>query len=210
VGGSGSQSDYYTKPDWQATGVLGVPNDGVRDQPDVSLFAANGLWGHFYLECMSDASEGGVPCNYGNQNDFFGSAYGGTSFGSPAFAGIAALVQETNEPPGVGLGNPAPIFYAVAQAQFTTPLGLSQCDSSLGNKISSACVFQYVTAGDNTEPCYAGTAYCDAGPKGIGVLAKTVDGTGAFAYQTHPGYSLATGLGTVNVTNLLYNYNTGL
>jgi hypothetical protein len=27
-----------------------------------------------------------------------------------------------------------------------------------------------------------------------------------FAYPTHAGYSLATGLGSVNVTNLLYNY----
>jgi len=26
---------------------LGNPNDGVRDTPDVSLFAADGLWGHF-------------------------------------------------------------------------------------------------------------------------------------------------------------------
>jgi hypothetical protein len=42
------------------------------------------------------------------------------------------------------------------------------------------------------------------------VLATTVDGKGVFAYPAHPGYSLATGLGSVNVTNLLYNYYVGL
>jgi subtilase family serine protease len=36
----------YAKPSWQS-GVVGIPNDGVRDIPDVSLFAADGLWGHY-------------------------------------------------------------------------------------------------------------------------------------------------------------------
>ncbi|MEI9974543.1 MAG: hypothetical protein WDO73_22350 [Ignavibacteriota bacterium] len=39
----------YAKPSWQ-TGF----GDGVRDIPDVSLFAANGLWGHYYPICYSD------------------------------------------------------------------------------------------------------------------------------------------------------------
>jgi subtilase family serine protease len=212
VGGSGSQSDFYTKPDWQATGVLGMPNDGLRDQPDVSLFAANGIWGHFYVFCMSDANEGGSPCQYATPTEVFGNAAGGTSFASPAFAGIAALVEETFEAPGqvFPLGNLAPSLYAVAKAQFTTPIGLSGCDASLGNKISPGCVFNYVTVGDNSEPCNAGTASCVAGGKTLGVLATTVDGKGVFAYPAHPGYSLATGLGSVNVTNLLYNYYVGL
>jgi subtilase family serine protease len=216
VGGSGSESVYYTKPDWQLTSVLGMPNDGVRDQPDVSLFAANGFWNHFYLECMSDSKEGGVPCDYSNPNDFLGSAYGGTSFGAPAFAGITALIQQTYDPangPVVPLGNPAPVFYAVAQAQFSTPLGLSGCNATLGNKISSACVFQYTTAGDITEPCFATTPNCatDAhSTQGIGVIRTTVAGKGQYAYPAQPGYSLATGLGSVNVTNLLYSFYLGL
>jgi subtilase family serine protease len=206
VGGSGSQSVYYTKPDWQLLTVPGMPNDGVRDQPDVSLFAANGIWGHFYLFCMSDAKEGGVPCDYHNANDILGSAAGGTSFASPAFAGIAALIQEVA---GAKLGNMAPEFYTIAQAQYTTPLGLNQCNASLGNKISPACVFNDVTAGNNAEPCFAGTPNCatDRGATmGIGVLKTTVDGTDLSAYPAQSGYSLATGLGSVNVTNLLYSY----
>jgi subtilase family serine protease len=215
VGGSGSQSQYYTKPDWQLTSVLGVPNDGVRDQPDVSLFAANGIWSHFYVFCMSDAGEGGAPCNYTNVNDIFGNAAGGTSFGAPAFAGIAALLQETLQAPGTvaPLGNPAPVFYAIAKAQFTTPLGFSKCNATLGNKISSACVFNYVTAGDIAEPCLRGTSACVTGAEsthGIGVLRAQVGGKSEIAYPGQAGYSLATGLGTVNVTNLLYNYYPGL
>jgi len=207
VGGSGSQSVFYPKPDWQLTTIPGMPNDGVRDQPDVSLFAANGLWAHFYLFCMSDANEGGSPCDYKNVNDLFGNAAGGTSFGSPAFAGIAALIQESLN--GENLGNPAPEFYRIGAAQYATPLGLSQCKSTLGNKVSNACAFYTVTAGNNAEPCYKGTANCKtdkASTMGIGILTATVGGTSAPAYGTQPGYSLATGLGTVNVTNLLYNY----
>jgi subtilase family serine protease len=206
VGGSGSQSVYYPKPDWQSTGVPGVPDDGVRDQPDVSLFAANGIWGHFYLFCMSDAKEGGSPCKYNNINDAFGNAAGGTSFGSPAFAGIAALIQETL---GGALGNPAPDFYTVAKAQYTTANGLTQCNSTLGNKVSAACAFYDITAGDIAEPCNKGTLNCAANKEstmGIGVLRTQVDGKSVVAYPATPGYSLATGLGTVNVTNLLYNY----
>lgn len=206
VGGSGSQSVYYTKPSWQLLGVPGMPHDGVRDQPDVSLFAANGLWGHFYLECMSDVNEGGAPCNYNNTNDLFASAYGGTSFGAPDFAGIAALIQEVM---GAPLGNPAPELYMIAKAQYTTPLGLSQCNATLGNKISSACVFYDVTAGDNAEACNKGTIDCLTGggsTMGIGVLSTTIGKHRVLAYPAHPGYSLATGLGTVNVTNLLYSY----
>ena len=41
---------------------------------------------------------------------------------------------------------------------------------------------------------------------GIGVLKTPVDGHKVIAYPAQSGYSLATGLGSVNVTNLLYNY----
>ena len=69
VGGSGGPSgcatgarsiDYavsgtcagYPKPAWQS--ISGNPSDGVRDIPDVALFASNGQWGHFYVVCYSD------------------------------------------------------------------------------------------------------------------------------------------------------------
>ena len=37
----------YAKPGWQS--VKGNPADGVRDLPDVALFAANAPWGHSYV-----------------------------------------------------------------------------------------------------------------------------------------------------------------
>jgi subtilase family serine protease len=213
IGGTGGVSDYFTKPDWQLTSVLGMPNDGLRDQPDVSLFAANGIWNHFYVFCMSDANEGGNPCSYTTANALFGNAAGGTSFAAPAFAGIAALVQqslqvETGAPQL--LGNPAPIFYQIASAQFSTPIGFSKCNSTLGNKISGACVFNYVTVGNNAEPCDKGSRECETtsqSTQGIGVMGTIFKGKNVFAYPAEPGYSLATGLGTVNVSNLIYNYD---
>ncbi len=46
----------WPKPTWQS--LVGNPNDGVRDIPDVSLFAANGVWGHYYPFCFSDPDYG--------------------------------------------------------------------------------------------------------------------------------------------------------
>ncbi len=50
----------YAKPSWQS--LSGVPGDGVRDIPDVSLFAGTGVWGHYYVMCWSDVRNGGAPC----------------------------------------------------------------------------------------------------------------------------------------------------
>ena len=43
------------------TGVTGVPADGVRDLPDVSLFAGTGVWGHFYLMCYRMCATAAAP-----------------------------------------------------------------------------------------------------------------------------------------------------
>jgi subtilase family serine protease len=76
----------WPKPSWQS--VLGNPGDGVRDTPDVSLFAADGLWSHFYVFCWSDTANGGAAC--GTDPSAWSGA-GGTSFASPIMAGIQAL-----------------------------------------------------------------------------------------------------------------------
>ncbi len=203
VGGTGGQSIYFAKPDWQNIGVRGVPKDGVRDQPDVSLFASNGSWGHFYVFCMSNRNTGGTRCNYGNINDVFGNAAGGTSFAAPAFAGIMALVDEVK---GIKVGNASPRLYQLAQLQFDNSVLSLKCNATLGNAISTACVFNNVTTGNNSEPCIAGTVDCHGtGAQGIGVL-RSPNFPMVNAFPAQPGYSLATGLGSVNVANLLYNY----
>lgn len=213
VGGSGGKSLYYAKPSWQKIGIKGMPSDGARDLPDVSMFASNGFWAHFYVFCMSDAAEGGAPCSTTNVDDILSSAAGGTSFVAPILAGVQALVAQVGESGYAGpeptlFGNAAPVYYQLAKLQFDTPYLLSTCKSNLGANISPACVFNELTTGDNAVPCLAGTPNCFTSASstlGLGVLqqSKTVQDP---AYSATLGYNQATGLGTLNVTNVLINY----
>ena len=204
VGASGGVSTLYAKPDFQSSGIPGMPADGRRDQPDVSLFAANGFWGHFLVFCMSDPNQGGTACNYHSLADTFSNAAGGTSFAAPAFAGIAALIVQR----GGAVGNTAPRLYALAKAQFTAPASANACRSGQPAGKAAGCVFHVVTQGNNAEPCAASTGDCHSTAQavlGIGVL-RGADYPTADAYPATSGYSLATGLGSVNVANLVAAY----
>ena len=64
----------YAKPSFQV-GIPGNPADGVRDIPDVSIFASNGFYFHYYVFCF-DASSGFCPA--GEPQNWPGA--GGTSF----------------------------------------------------------------------------------------------------------------------------------
>ncbi len=205
VGGSGGKSLFYAKPAWQNIGVRGMPKDGARDLPDVSLFASNGFWQHLYVFCMSDANEGGAPCTTTNADEILASAAGGTSFVAPILAGVQALVAQEA---GGNVGNAAPIYYQLAKLQFDTPYLLSTCKSDLGANISSACVFNEITRGDNAVPCLEGTPNCYTSPAstaGIGVLSTSSSAEHP-AFPADLGYSYAVGLGSINITNLLINY----
>ena len=196
----------WPKPSWQV--VFGNPSDGVRDTPDVSLFAADGLWSHFYVFCWSNAAVmGGAACT-GDPTNW--SAAGGTSFASPIMAGIQALVNQKN---GVRQGNPNPVYYQLAAAEYA-PTGNSSCDSSNGNTVSSTCIFYDVTLGDMNVDC----SYFDAShlyncynPGGtftnglLGVLS-TSNSSYVPAYGATVGWDFATGIGTVNATNLVNNW----
>ena len=204
VGATGGESTLYAKPAFQKIGLPGMPGDGKRDQPDVSLFAANGFWGHFLVLCMSDTNEMGTACDYTDVNDTLGNAAGGTSFAAPAFAGIAALIVQKNGP----IGNAAPRLYALARTQFGKAALANTCVSGHTRSASNACVFYTVTVGNIAEPCYATSGDCYATAKaslGIGVL-RGKDYPDQDAYPAGNGYSLATGLGSVNVANLIAAY----
>jgi len=188
----------YAKPAWQS--LVGVPNNGVRNIPDVSLFAANGVWGHYYVYCWSDTHNGGRACT-GAPSGWSGA--GGTSFSSPIMAGIQALVNQKNG----RQGNPNPVYYKLAATEYGTS-GSTACNSSKGSGVSSTCIFHDVTQGDMNVNC-TGTHNCYR-PSGVNGVLSASARSYAKAYGTTTGWDFATGIGTVNATNLVNNWSSGL
>jgi subtilase family serine protease len=200
----------WPKPSYQSSNIgllAGLANDGVRDTPDVSLMAANGLWGHYYLVCYSDTtpggiSNGGTPCT-GQPINWPG--YGGTSVSSPIMAAIQALVVQHK---GSLQGNPNPRYYALAASEYG-PSGNPNCNSTLGKGVGSGCVFYDITLGDNDANCQAhsgGTKYNCYLPSGaVGVLS-TDNNSYQPAYPTTTGWDFGTGIGSVNAYNLVMSY----
>jgi subtilase family serine protease len=186
------------KPSWQS--IVGNPSDGVRDIPDVSLFAANGAWGHYYVYCDSDTADQGAACT-GAPSGWSGA--GGTSFASPILAGIQALV---NQKQGAAQGNPNPVYYAIAKSEYGSS-GSASCNSSSGNAAASSCVFYDVTKGDMDVNC-TGTHNCYR-PSGTNGVLSTSTTAYAPAYGTTTGWDFATGLGSVNATNLVNGWAAG-
>src|SRR5207244_6752514 len=148
----------WPKPSWQS--VLGNPNDGVRDTPDVSLFAADGLWSHFYVFCWSDTAHGGAVCG-ADPSAWSGAVV--TSFASPIMAGIQALI---NQKAGGPQGNPAPVYYQLAAAEYGS-VGNSSCNSSNGTSTASTCIFYDVTLGDMDVDCAGPNCYLGGGTVGV-------------------------------------------
>jgi subtilase family serine protease len=189
------------KPGYQFD-VPGVPDDGLRDQPDISLFASNGAWGSFYLECMSDTSQGGAVCTA--KNDAIVEGGGGTSFSAPAMAGIQALINQKFG----RQGNANHVYYALARQQFKGG-DASACNASRGDGElpASSCVFHDITRGDTDIPCGQdsnGKFYDCFGASGSTVIGElsTSNHEGEPAYPATAGYDLATGLGSIDATNL--------
>ncbi len=93
----GGASSYFAKPLWQ-TGP-GVPADGARDLPDISLNSS----GHTPYYVISEGKAYGVS---------------GTSASTPTFAGMLALLTQhlAAGGPQQGLGNINPALYRLAQA----------------------------------------------------------------------------------------------
>ena len=185
----------WPKPSWQS--VLGNPGDGVRDTPDVSLFAADGLWSHYYVFCWSDtAAQGGAACG---ADPSAWSGAGGTSFASPIMAGIQALI---NQKSGGPQGNPAPVYYQLAAAEYGSS-GSSSCNSDNGSTVAGTCIFYDVTSGDMDVDCVGPNCYLADGA--VGVLS-TSNTSFAPAYGAALGWDFATGIGTLNAANLVNNW----
>jgi len=190
----------WPKPSYQS--LLGNPRDGVRDIPDVSLFAANGLWGHDYPYCYS--GPGGVDCTETPVN---WPQAGGTSFAAPIMAGIQSLI---NDHANARQGNPNYVYYRLAATEYGTK-GDSACNSTLGNKVSSSCIFYDVTQGDNDVDCIGtlglGLNDCFL-PSGVNGVLSTSDSAYQPAFPATTGWDFATGIGTPNAYNLVVNWPT--
>jgi subtilase family serine protease len=105
----GGSSSRYARPAWQA--APGVPANGQRTVPDVSLSAAAHV---AYLVQTQGALY----------------AINGTSASSPAFAGLMALVSQKT---GQRQGNANTRFYQLGNAQFTSGGVTVFHDTSSGN-----------------------------------------------------------------------------
>ncbi len=167
---NGGTTPGIPKPSWQLS--LGG-GDQVRDVPDVSLTAA----GHDpYLLCLEGS------CQPDSTGSIFVYFISGTSAAAPSFAGIMALVDQSQL--GQRQGQADYTFYRLAGQSSGYP---ALCNGSGTTALPGAnCIFNDVTVGNNVVPGEIGAQY-----------------------QAAVGYDLTTGLGSVNVANLVNNWSTG-
>jgi subtilase family serine protease len=167
----------------------------VRDIPDVSMFASDGYaWGHYAIICFTDSANGGAPCKGAPLN---WAGVGGTSLATPVMAGVQALINQNT---GSAQGNPNPVYYSMAA------------------KVPSA--FHPTTQGDmdvnciGGRNCYGVVGNVDYGRAGrvfsttYGGALSTTSGSFTSAYPAGTAWNFATGLGSVDVNNLVTNWGT--
>jgi hypothetical protein len=204
-GGGGGVSTLQPRPSWQNGTVYGIPPTSTYNQrllPDVSLFAANGLWSHALDYYQSDTSSSMQLA-------------GGTSFVSPQLAGIFALIAQST---GERLGQPNFVLYTMAGTELGVGSYIDGCngsgntDGSGGDAVgttatvpASTCIFYDVETSNISQACSAGSPNCytDSGSTGI-LSTSTV--AAMPAYITGEGFDLATGIGSLNIANLVNNW----
>ncbi|MGA2753506.1 MAG: protease pro-enzyme activation domain-containing protein [Terracidiphilus sp.] len=197
----------WPKPAWQQLGVTGTnTGDGVRDLPDVSFFAGNGALDSATLICVSALG----ACTYSDTSENFYQEVGGTSVGSPEMAGVMALIDQKSGG-AQGLANPG--LYSLALKQT-----YSSCSAETVKNTSSSCYFNDIDTGTNAMACdlpggieggdegedYEGTPSpnCVAINSGDSVGTLVSSGTTP-AFNGAVGYDMATGLGSLNVANVV-------
>jgi subtilase family serine protease len=175
-GGGGGVSSFFTKPAWQVeTGASGMTSMVPSDGArDVPDLSLNASDTHdSFLYCVSVVS--GVSCGNGfciSASDNGLAVAGGTSFDSQIFGGMLALIEQKI---GSKIGNANPTLYALGNnAAYYNP--------------TTTSVFHDVTSGSNAMLCTAGSTDCPTG--------------GSIGYSAATGYDLATGWGSVDLSNL--------
>ncbi len=191
----------FPQPSWQSG--LSVPNlpafattPRTRWVPDVSMLASPTFPG--YIFCTPQAPDGtstnptpvytstcvnGISGSTGAVEGFT-SIIGGTSASAPVFAGIVTLLnQKLAGPASPGLGSINAELYLLAKSRATNH------------------AFNQTAGGDNTVYCSTGTPSNTFEPSvdcpNTGILGFSVANA-----DTTTGYNLATGLGSVDASNL--------
>ncbi|MFY9747824.1 MAG: S53 family peptidase, partial [Acidobacteriaceae bacterium] len=142
--GGGGTSALTPRPSWQK-GVTGIASGNFRLVPDVSLDSSPD--NAPYLFCTSDTSSWNsgqkASCNSGFRDSSTQdlTAAGGTSFATPIFAGMIAIINQKEKSSGQGVASST--LYSLA------------ADSS-----TYASAFHDITSGGNQ--CTAGSTYCSS------------------------------------------------
>jgi subtilase family serine protease len=182
--GGGGVSIYSPRPSWQ-TGVAGIPAGSFRLVPDVALDASN--FNAPYLVCSSDSgSFGYVSCQNGfrDSSGRYYDAAGGTSFAAPIFAGMLAIINQ--KVGGLYQGVINKTLYSLAS-----------------NSTTYASAFHDITSGNNE--CTLNTVYATS-YNSNGTAATTgpaCTSTAAASFAAATGYDQASGLGSIDLFNLL-------
>jgi hypothetical protein len=209
-------NDGWPKPSWQS-GVTGIPTDGVRDLPDVSFFAGDGTLDSATLICVSND---GASCTNisetGSSSTGGAEEVGGTSVATPEMAGVMALI---NQKAGAAQGSPNAELYLLAGKQ-----NYSNCSAENGST-SNGCNFNDIDKGTIAMPCAPNSAVIEGGAtnEGGGVWGETPqvfalaspncsvvnsgDVVGTLSgYGAITGYDQASGLGSLNIANVIANW----
>ncbi|MEA3005249.1 MAG: hypothetical protein QOI94_518 [Acidobacteriaceae bacterium] len=179
--GGGGKSLLWPKPSWQ-TGVTGIPSDSARDVPDLSLNASPDH--DPYLVCTqiilaSDPTGSTYTSSCTNGFRIADSGYSDDQ-GLVAYGGTSA-----DAPSFAGL-------LALLEQKLGVPEGLGNINPTLytlaANSTTYASAFHDITTGNNIVPCTAGSTNCPS--------------SGEMGYSAGTGYDQATGLGSVDASNL--------
>ena len=193
VGVASTAFSPYPKPSWQ-TGT-GVPADGARDLPDVSLFAADGSNASFTPICATDGDC--QPVASGGTVQITG--VGGTSVAAPSFAGIMALVNQKYGPQGQAdfvlypLATQFPAaFHDVQNGTNTVPCNIT---TSASGSPALDCI-PVMLPETIVDPTYGSAVEGEIG----NTTTKTAE------YDAGVGYDLASGLGSIDANQLVTNW----
>jgi hypothetical protein len=209
-------NDGWPKPSWQS-GVTGIPSDGVRDLPDLSFFAGDGSLDSATLICVSNDGAGCTSISEtGTANPGGAEEVGGTSVATPEMAGVMALI---NQKAGATQGSPNAELYTLAGKQT-----YASCSAETGTT-SNGCYFNDIDQGTNSMPCVAKSDTSEGGATYVGdgnweqslaesgsispncSIVNSADAIGTLSgYSAGTGYDQATGLGSLNVANVVANW----